>query len=397
MPMKLLRYCFPTLFHLYEWGYEHFTPGGWVLFALLCFSGPSLMQSDTPLIHVLAVSSALFIMAIVIGAFFRPHLKCVTRVLPRMQVGEITQIEVQIENLSRWGAYDLHLSFAASNIWQFCSLPESIPLLAAGATCVCRFSIQPHVRGVHSLPALRVCTSFPFHILLRFKNYEFVSQVSVYPASWQGKTTDCDLLLQGETGAELEQALLQRGEEEYVGNTEYRPGLPVRRWDYASWARLARPIVREYVENAPACCHLWVDSYFNLPATETTTPEFEQALSLTVRLLEILQTKDWRVSQFHIGTASVTDSNHAEGIAHETMLDALATAQCVATLEMPQWTLEASHTETPLLLVFSIWNKARAQLCETLIKQNRVWHGFLIADKEFEVQIPQQVTVLHNA
>jgi uncharacterized protein (DUF58 family) len=33
---------------------------------------------------------------------------------------------------------------------------------------------------------------------------------------------------------------------EYCGSREYVPGAAVRRWDYSSWARLGRPIVREY-------------------------------------------------------------------------------------------------------------------------------------------------------
>ena len=47
---------------------------------------------------------------------------------------------------------------------------------------------------------------------------------------------------------------------EYIGNREYQEGMQVRKWDFASWARLGRPIVREYQSPSVQAITLIVDT-----------------------------------------------------------------------------------------------------------------------------------------
>ena len=54
---------------------------------------------------------------------------------------------------------------------------------------------------------------------------------------------------------------------EYLGSRDYQPGMRVRRWDYRSWARLGRPVVREYEEPQRKSIVLIVDTL--VPAAYT--------------------------------------------------------------------------------------------------------------------------------
>ncbi len=47
---------------------------------------------------------------------------------------------------------------------------------------------------------------------------------------------------------------------DYTGSREYQVGMPVRRWDFTSWARLGRPIVREFQSPSIQLVTLIVDT-----------------------------------------------------------------------------------------------------------------------------------------
>lgn len=54
--------------------------------------------------------------------------------------------------------------------------------------------------------------------------------------------------------------LSQGDHQHYVGSLEYRAGMPVRRWDFASWARLGRPILREFNSAAKQTVTVFIDT-----------------------------------------------------------------------------------------------------------------------------------------
>ena len=71
---------------------------------------------------------------------------------------------------------------------------------------------------------------------------------------------------------------------EYVGSREYRPGMPVRRWDFASWARLGHPAVREFSEGRDSLAVLVVDALRRQPVDESLESVLSRAAAIVDQL-----------------------------------------------------------------------------------------------------------------
>ncbi len=72
---------------------------------------------------------------------------------------------------------------------------------------------------------------------------------------------------------------------DYVGSREYQIGMPVRRWDFASWARLGKPAVREFAGHSDTLLVIVVDT--SSPHHRFQLDEaYESALSTAAGLID---------------------------------------------------------------------------------------------------------------
>ena len=106
------------------------------------------------------------------------------------------------------------------------------------------------------------------------------------------------------------------GASEYVGNREYQVGMPVRRWDYSSWARTGKPTVREFREYQRGSAVLFVDGFFG-QATDENRDRFEAILSLTTALSSEL-------AQQMIDICTVVIADRIHSISHSIGKDQVA-------------------------------------------------------------------------
>ncbi len=124
-------------------------------------------------------------------------------------------------------------------------------------------------RGIHTVPRVIVDSSFPFHLFRIVRRFKTGTQIAITPAPLS--------LAQ----ASLAQTMMKSIDEltprasagdslEYTGSREYQDGVQVRRWDFGSWARLGKPIVREYQASALQTVWLIVDT-----AIEASVPDLD--------------------------------------------------------------------------------------------------------------------------
>lgn len=125
------------------------------------------------------------------------------------------------------------------------SPPVSVDLLRGGEQMQWHGAMQIRSRGVHELPPFQVVSDFPFHLFHNRKAIETSTKIAVTPAPASPEDDPTTRAMLSQVGDWAKQ-LVVGAPVEYVGNREYQEGVPVRRWDFASWARLGRPIVREY-------------------------------------------------------------------------------------------------------------------------------------------------------
>ncbi|TWU37322.1 DUF58 domain-containing protein [Novipirellula artificiosorum] len=166
-----------------------------------------------------------------------------------------------ITNQGRWTAYDVALGFFRLPK-SFESLePETILReLLPNASLETTVRMRAFRRGIYTLPRPRAYSTFAFH-LLRDGRWQSDQQALMVLPHFR-PLLDLDLPV----GARYQPggiALTSNiGESpEYIGNREYVAGDSSRRIDYRSWARLGRPIVREYREEHYCRVALVLDTF----------------------------------------------------------------------------------------------------------------------------------------
>ena len=92
---------------------------------------------------------------------------------------------------------------------------------------------------------------------------------------------------------------------EYVGSREYQPGIPVRKWDYPSWARLGQPVVREYCDPRYPSAAVVLDTHFDTadPPAADPIPELEAILSLAAAITDSLLAPDMELNCWSLATS----------------------------------------------------------------------------------------------
>ncbi|MGI9474875.1 MAG: DUF58 domain-containing protein [Rubripirellula sp.] len=199
-------------------------------------------------------------------------------------------------------------------------------------------------RGVQSLPDVLVTSSFPFHLFRSSKTYASQTEIAITPRPLTGEE---DSIAQGllNTLGGWSHRLLSGDALDYTGSREYEVGMPVRRWDFPSWARLGKPIVREFQSPSIRMVLLVVDT-----ASEPTDDRggsiskeqlLERLLSLAATAVNELSRKNVQVRLYVTGESTSHDTvaapTHCRSDS-ETLLIRLAAAEPV----------EASQSDTQI-------------------------------------------------
>ena len=85
--------------------------------------------------------------------------------------------------------------------------------------------------------------------------------------------------------------------EEFVSLRDYRPGDPLRKFHWKSWARTGKPIVKEYQEEYFVRHVLILDTFIGEPQSEA----FEEAVSLAASFACTLQTQESLLDLIFVG------------------------------------------------------------------------------------------------
>ncbi len=119
--------------------------------------------------------------------------------------------------------------------------------------------VQLPRRGIHPLPAILAESSFPFYLFRAHREVDPHTNIAVTPAAPAEEDDELWQSLQS-TLKGIATRIAQGDQVHYIGSLEYREGIPVRRWDFSSWARLGKPILREFSTPAARSVRLWIDN-----------------------------------------------------------------------------------------------------------------------------------------
>lgn len=286
----------------YYWGFK-LTPAGRYLFLGICFTAMGSVSVLIPVYHVFCSLLALYCVAWCVNMASRPRLDVEVHLPPRGVAGRELRGSVQLVNRGRRCARDVMLHAT--------DLPSGVRLVD-GDTAVARLRPGESVRlplglfferrGAYTLPKLWAPTTFPFNLFRAGSSGAPLGQVLIVPAFEPLGTLAVPFGTRYQPGGNVQS--LRVGEScEYIGNREYVPGEPARRLDFRSWARLAKPVVREYQEEYYSRVAVILDTHVPESALKSRKPlpQFEAAVSLTAAVADKLRDTDALVDFFAAG------------------------------------------------------------------------------------------------
>jgi len=322
---------------------------------------------------------AVLLVGFALNRVMQPRLK-VSVALPRSAIaGHTFSVNVRLYNpryvpamglrvgWHREGVGDGHAK-RSSDQWE-ASPPVSVDSLRNGHAMNWHGAMRFDRRGIHPLPPFQVASTFPFHLFYFRREIDTQTKIAITPAPLGGDEDPASQVMLTALG-DWAKRLVAGAPVEYVGNREYQVGVPVRRWDFASWARLGRPIVREYQSPSVEAVTVivdtsWTSNLARKPTGRTAAraamaeerETFERLMSLAATAISDLTGRRVQL-RLHITSESIeladgTAVAGQSGEPRERMLVRLAAAKSMArerATERIREGLEASRSQPVLVL-----------------------------------------------
>lgn len=377
------RTQFRTFRRVYIWWRDQLTPVGKTIFLVMIGSLPTFADSGAVLAIVFMTSGTMLLVAAATSFLFRPRLSVRASCPSNWMCRESRVVPTRVTNRSRFPVYELWLDVVSTpGVWEVAEAGTFLKVLKPGETTTVSVRIKALRRGEFELPELRATTSFPLNIRIRSQRFPLRRTALILPFYRELRSFDLlrfmPNLVQGQDVALQTVGITG----EYVGSREYQPGLAVRKWDYASWARLGRPVVREFSEPRYPSVAVIVDTFFpaGRHASGELVPELEATLSLAAAVTEALVTHSYRISLLTIGNECLTSDCRFSSENHVAVLErlALGTPCQLDGLKELAAQLEHSPATWDLAIVLSHrWDKEQEQLFQLATRRNasgrRVW------------------------
>jgi len=339
-----------TLGWLTTWWHHSLTPAGRVLMALLLVCLPSLTSFDSGLLPLFSAAASLLLVVAVVGSIYRPALRVDAAMPERVMCASSCCLSLTVTNLRN------RLSAVSALVWH--DIPASwrdfsseLPLEQLGprASRTISLKFHPERRGVYACPRPEAVSTFPW-ALFRFRQRRLPNgcpstELCVYPRFQPLAQLPVDLASLGWQDPCRSIASRCGDSTEIWGNREYQPGMVVRQWDFASWARLGRPIVREYTATRDTRLLISVDCVVDSFEALGDSRQFEQRLSRVASICDVLLRERIEITWLILGSTVVSLRSDSLQRQYDRLWDALARAQPMR----PDEPLPTSRLPTALL------------------------------------------------
>ncbi len=427
MPFKLtqLLYPFYRLGERFSQGIRRrITEAGWFFIAVTFVLGLAGMDTNYSL-HYQIFSALLMILVLAILVLLiqrRPNLQ-VQRVCPRFATAGVDlRYPVHIRNASRYALYDVRLrewlpdalpskaefvnrtepGERRRNLfdrvfvyyrWMWLvatkrlahSEPSDSLELAPESQQRLMMTLKPSRRGVLPLNRLRVLARDPFGLFQRARPVQCSpNSILVLPRRYPIGPLDLPGKRQlDELGAGVVASSVGQSDE-FIGLRDYRPGDPPRHIHWRSWARLNRPVVKEYEEETFPRYALALDTVLDPDQDDEV---FEEAVSVAASFVSSVDTRESLLDLLFVAGKAYCFSMGGPGAgpASEKMLEVLATVQPSTNAEqlikLKRSVLRRASSISASILVFTGWCDERQALVRDLRAHGVICIVFVITSK----------------
>ena len=378
------------------------TPYGRILILLTFFAGIGSITVEIPIYQIFCALFFLPAVAEFVGTLLRPRVDVNCQVSGRATVGVPLQGLVYVRNRGDWTAFDLMAGFFRIDpSIKHTDADRVVASLSHGREAEIAFELLPTRRGVFQLGPINVHSTFPFN-LMRFGGGECpLPTLTVIPAY---ESLDHFEVPYGLCGRPKHPAPLlgAKGESpEYVGNREYVQGEAAVRLDFRAWARLGRPVVREYQDEYSFRSALILDTFqpaptgfarFQAPDAELAT-QFESATSLTAAIAEALHGRDIVIDLFVAGPEVYLFRTPNSESRLDTVLELLASAETTTSdpfQVLPAPLMETLDAISSIVFVLLSWDERRQNLVNQIRETGRGVRVLLIRGPAPSTMVPEE-------
>jgi uncharacterized protein (DUF58 family) len=239
-----------------------------------------------------------------------------------------------------------------------------LPELAPGAARTVRLSLTPRRRGRIELAGLRVGRTDPLGLVRGLVRLPLAAHIIALPRRYRLPALALPGRRKHQRGG-LSFVSSVGDSEEFLALREYRPGDPLQHIHWKSFARVGRPIVKEFQ-----------DEFFERHALvlDTAAPDgedaaFEDAVAVAASFVHTIDTQECLLDLLFVG-GEVRQYSAGRGQLHaEHMLEVLAGVGPSAPGEfeaLARHVLQSRAALASCILVLVTWDDARRTLAETL-------------------------------
>ncbi len=399
--MKPIFKTFYRLYRLFSWvGYRvprRFTPAGLLVLGALGVSVFMVPDTDNNVAYQ-GFSLLLFLLALSVcfGFVFRGKFSAV-RLLPKFgTVGAPITYTVQIRNCGgRFQAgltlledladprpsFDEWLAVELADERQLRSLRLSrrrhtprfkraalgdslVPPLAPGQEVQVPAELTPLRRGVLQFAGLRLARPDPLGLFRAFRKISLPQSLLVLPRRYPLPPIALPGSLKYQQGG-VAMASSVGQSEDFVALRDYRDGDPLRHIHWRSWAKVGKPVVKEFEDEFFVRHALVLDTFAEHPHADA----FEEAVSVAASFACTIQTQESLLDLLFVGPQSYCFTA-GRGLAHaDQMLEILASVR--ACHEHPFASLEHlvfNHVKevSGCICVLLAWDRPRRDFVEKL-------------------------------
>jgi uncharacterized protein (DUF58 family) len=223
-----------------------------------------------------------------------PGLKAEISIPRRAAAGTVLFQDVEVENPSGRGACLVLLREEDPPVpVQPLERPGVlIPFLGPGEKLPVRMGFRLAGRGSYSLQALRVESSFPLGIVNTGRVFRKPRHLLVYPFFTPLSALSIPAGRKLQPGG-IALASNVGESTEFLGTREFRDGDDPRYIHWSSWARLNKPVIKEFQEEYYVRIALLLDSYVPAGSTPGAYRDFEALLSLGASISDYLERQEY--------------------------------------------------------------------------------------------------------
>ncbi len=400
--MKFLYRLFCFSYRIQQWLFKRFTTGG--LAILVCLLAAAIIGLDTKqtmAYQVFAFLLAVLIMAIAFSFYFRWRFRA-TRTLPRFAtVGVKFSYPLVITNKTKKTQAGLKLieeiAHPKLSLGEFKQIVKSstkkgrinsityiyirwlkaiarqrkaeakaidLPVLKPDTETKIRGEITPTHRGVVRLTQITILRPDPFNLFNALKTISLPQSLLVLPQRYQLPIINLPGSRMPQSGS-VSLASSVGDSEEFVSLRDYRPGDPLRKIHWQSWAKTGKPVVKEEKSEYFVRHALVLDTFQSPSQSEI----LEEAISVAASFAWDLHTQESLLDLMFVGIESYCFTSGRGLGSSEQMLEVLAGVTACQDKTFNYLTaalIERISMLSGCICIFIDWDEERKKLVEYL-------------------------------